>query len=165
MRGLIMLFGALAIVASAGCAKKENASSQNAGQNTPSGQGSPEATHEAPTAEHAENEQVNTSGSIADIVSRVHDQERELEQIIASAQLGEVHKKAFAIRDLLGAAADKADPSKKASLQPHLDAVRSTASALDEAGDSGDLAKTKSEYQNLQTHVKAIEDALGVASR
>ncbi len=161
MRGLIMFFGALAIVASAGCAKKENASSQNA----QSGQPAPDATHEAPTSGHAENEQVNTSGSIADIVGRVHDQEHELEQIIASAQLGDVHKKAFAIRDLLMAAADKTDPSKKAALQLHLDAVRSTASALDEAGDSGDLAKTKSEYQNLQAHVKAIEDALGVTSR
>lgn len=165
MRGLIMLFGALVIVASLGCAKKENASSQNAEQSAPSAQTTPDATHEAPTGGQAENEQVNTSGSIADIVGRVRDLEHELEQTIASAQLGEVHKKAFAIRDLLMAAADKADPSKRAALQPHLDAVKSTASALDEAGDSGDLAKTKSECQKLQAHVKAIEDALGVASR
>lgn len=164
MRGLIMLFGALAIVASAGCAKKENASSQSAEQNAPSAP-APEPAHEAPSGGHAENEQVNTAGSIADIIGRVHDQVRELDQIIASAQLGEVHKKAFAIRDLLIAAADKVDPSMKAALQPHLDAVRSTASALDEAGDSGDLAKTKSEYQKLQSHLKAIEGALGVASR
>lgn len=165
MRRLIMLVGAVAIVASAGCAKKENASSQNAEQSAPSGQTTPEATHEVPTGGHAENEQVNTAGSIADLMGRVHDEEHELDQIIASAQLSDVHKKAFAIRDLLVAAADKADPSKKAGLQPHLDAVKATASALDEAGDSGDLAKTKSEYQKLLTHVKAIEGALGVAPR
>lgn len=163
MRGLIMLFGALAIVASAGCAKKENASSQSTEQTAPSGQTAPEAAHEAPG--QAENEQVNTAGSIADIIGRVHDQEHEFEQLIASAQLADVHKKAFAIRDLVVAAADQADPSKKAALQPHVDAVKSIASALDEAGDKGDLAKTKSEYLKLQTHVKAIEDALGVDSR
>ena len=162
MRGLIMLVGVLAIIAIAGCGKKESPSSQNTEQKAPSGQ---TATHEVATTAHAENEQVNTSGSTADIIARVHEQEHELDQIIASAQLTDVHKKAFAIRDLLTAAVDRADPSKKAALQPHIDAVKATASELDEAGDSGDLAKTKSNYETLKMHVKAIEDALGVSSR
>ena len=163
MRVLMLLGSALVVLVSAGCAKKENASSQNAEQSAPSGQPAGEGTREGD--HESQNEQVNTSGSVAEIISRVHDEERELDRIIASAQLGDVHKKAFAIRDLVVAAADKAGESKKAALQPHLEAVRSIASALDEAGDAGDLARTKSEHQKLQTHVKAIEDALGVDSR
>lgn len=166
MRGLIILFGALAIVASAGCAKKENASSQSTEQSAPSAQTTPDATHEAPAAGHAENEQVNTSGSIADIMGRAHHEENELSDIITSAQLKSVHVKAFAIRDLVVAAAGKgANSAASASgLDEHVKEVTSLASELDEAGDSGNLAKTKTLFAQLQVELKAIDKIVGTVS-
>lgn len=156
MRGWLLFAGALLIFVNTGCAKKESANSSSTAGQTP--------TATQPAAHGDETEQVDTSGSVADLIGRAHDEEHQLEQIIANAKLSDVHKKAFAIRDLVAAAADKASPSQKTALQPHVEEVRTVASALDEAGDSGDLARTKSEFKKLQMHLRAIEGVLGVKS-
>lgn len=158
MRGMLLLAVGLFVFVSAGCAKKESNTSSSAEQ------GAPAAETTTPSAHGVESEQVNTSGSVADIVGRIHDQESQLDQIIASAQLKDVHKKAFAIRDLVAAAASQADASQKSALEPHVAEVRTIAGELDEAGDSGDLAKTKSQFQELKTHLRAIESVLGAAA-
>ena len=154
MRGMLLLAAGLIIFVSAGCAKKESGTSSSAQQAAPA----------AETTTPPEGEQVNTSGSAAELVSRIHVEESELAEIIANAQLNEVHKKAFAIRDLVAAAASQAGASEKTALEPHVAEVGTIAGELDEAGDSGDLAKTKSKFQELKIHLRAIESVLGVAA-
>lgn len=149
-----LVVGAIVV---AGCTKKEQ--SQTDTGSSPSGA--------APQAEgHAQNDQVSTEGSVADILGRVHDQEHELDQIITNGQLSEVHKKAFAIRDLVLAATGKATNlagAAKNGLDQHVKEVSSLASELDEAGDSGNLAKTKSLYTQLQVELRGIDQILGTS--
>ena len=158
MRGFLLLAAGLFVFVSAGCAKKESSTSSSTEQ------AAPVTETTTPRSHGEEGEQVNTSGSVADLVGRIHDEESQLGQIIANAQLNEVHKKAFAIRDLVAAAASQADASHKSALEPHVAEVRTIAGELDEAGDSGDLAKTKSKFEELKTHLRAIESVLGAAA-
>jgi len=162
----MLLGSALVVLVSAGCAKKENTESSSAGQGVSSNEAAPPTTGQPPTEHGGGNEQADTSGSVVDIISRVHDQEHQLDRIIANAQLSEVHNKAFAIRDLIVAAAEKAGGSEasRAKLQGRVEVIRKLASELDEAGVSGDLERTKSKYQELQLHLRAIEGALGMAN-
>ena len=159
MRGMLWLVVGLMMFGAAGCAKQEASTSKVAEQPAVSDESkTPSEGHES------EGEQVNTSGSTSELVARIHDQEGQLEEIISSARLNEVHKKAFAIRDLVVAAAAQAPASQQTALEPHVGEVRTIAGDLDESGDSGDLAKTKSGFQELKTHLRAIESVLGAAA-
>ncbi len=165
MRTFIALLSLLAVLAiAAGCARKETS---NATTPPSSATNEPTSTASAPppSAEHApeQGEQVSTEGSARDIMARVDHEESELGQIISDAQLKVVHKKAFAIRDLVAAAADKATLSEagKAQLNTHVERVKTLASQLDEAGDAGNLSKTKAEYADLRAELQAIRQLLG----
>ena len=158
MRGLLLLVGTLLIFVGAGCAKKESPQSSSTGQAAPTTE-----TTSPPKAD--EGEQVNTSGSVADILGRMREQEGDLEKIIASGQLNDVHKKAFAVRDLVAAAAGQANDAQKIELKSHIAEVRAIAGELDEAGDSGDLGKVKTAFAKFQSHLRAIESVLGAATR
>ncbi len=159
-RTTLVLSVAAALLIAAGCAKK---------QDTPVAQAPPaEHATPAPTPEAGEGEAISTEGSVADLFGRVHEQETQLQQIIADAKLADVHKKAFAIRDLVTAAAAKAtglSAAQKTALDGHVDEVGSMAGELDEAGDSGNLAKTKTLFAGLQTHLRATEAVLGLNAR
>jgi hypothetical protein len=159
MRGMLWLAIGLMILGGTGCAKKDGGAANGAQQPAVSAESqTPSESHEG------EGEPVNTSGSTSELFARIHEQEGQLEQVIASGQLNEVHRKAFAIRDLVAAAAAQAPASQQAALEPHVGEVRTIADALDEAGDSGDLAKTKSEFQELKTHLRTIESVLGAGA-
>src|SRR5213593_2946433 len=120
--GLLSLSVVLALAA--GCAKKESSSSatQSAAE-TSASSAAPPGTAEEHVA--GEGEKVSTEGSASEIISRVGHEETELEQIIANAQLNVVHQKAFAIRDLVVAAAAKATitGADRAKLDEHVSKV------------------------------------------
>jgi len=163
MRTFIALLSLLAVLAiAAGCGRKETSNTT-----TPPSSATNEPTSMAPppSAEHAteQGEQVSTEGSAKDIMARVDHEESELGQVISNAQLKVVHQKAFAIRDLVAAAADKATLSEtgKAQLNTHVEKVKTLASQLDEAGDAGNLSKTKAEYADLRAELQAIRQLLG----
>ncbi len=163
MRTFIALLSLLAVLAiAAGCARKE---ASNTTTPPSSATNEPTASAPPPSAEHApeQGEQVSTEGSAKDIMARVDHEESELGQVISNAQLKVVHQKAFAIRDLVAAAADKATLSEtgKAQLNTHVEKVKTLASQLDEAGDAGDLSKTKAEYADLRAELQAIRQLLG----
>lgn len=160
MRGMLWLAAGLMIVGSSGCAKKESGSSTAAQPPVVS-----EEAKSSPGGHGGEGEPVNTAGSTSELVARIHTEESELEQIITSARLKEVHEKAFAIRDLAVATASQAPAAQQAALEAHVGEIRKLADALDEAGDSGDLARTKSEFGELQKHLRAFESVLGAAAR
>ena len=158
--GLLSLSVVLALAA--GCAKKESSSSatQSAAETSASSAAPPRTAEEHVAGE---GEKVSTEGSATEIISRVGHEETELEQIIANAQLKVVHMKAFAIRDLVVAAADKATitGAEKAKLDEHVSKIKSLASELDEAGDAGNLSKTKTEFADLRAELQAIRQILG----
>ena len=159
-RTTLLLSVAAALLITAGCAKKE----------TPAVAQAPatESAAPAPATEAGEGEAISTEGSVAELFARVHEQEGLLEKIIADAKLSDVHKKAFAIRDLVIAASEKStglSAAQKTALNGHVAGVKSLAGELDESGDSGNLAKTKSLFAQLQTHLRATEATLGIAAR
>lgn len=161
MRGWLMIAGALLVFGGTGCAKKEEVKASSTTE-----QPAPATATTTPVeGSESEGEKVDTSGSIADLRGRMEDQEHQLEQLIASGQLNEVHKKAFAIRDLVDAIAAKSTDAQKDALTAHAAEVRALAGELDEAGDSGDMARAKSEFKKLEIHTQAIESVLGATTR
>ena len=161
LAGLLPLTVVMALAA--GCAKKDSSTSSAA--QTPTETSAPSASAPAAAGEHVagEGEQISTDGSASDIMARVGNEETALEQIITNAQLNVVHQKAFAIRDLVVAAAAKATlpAAEKPKLDEHVSKIKSLASELDEAGDAGNLGKTKTEFAELQGELKAIRQLLG----
>ena len=162
MRIIVASLSLLAVLAIAtGCAKKEASSTTS-----PPAAATNEPSAPPPSAEHVpeQGEQISTEGSAAEIMARADHEEAELEKIIRNAQLNVVHQKAFAIRDLAAAAAGKATVSgeNKAKLDEHVARIKSLASELDEAGDAGNLGKTKAEFADLQAELLAVRQIIGV---
>ncbi len=90
----------------------------------------------------------------------IGEKQEELAQVIKDKKLSEVHKLAFAIRDLAKLLPDKskdlsADNQKK--LKTWVDGVADSAKKLDEFGDAGDQANTEKEAKRLDTLLKSIE--------
>ena len=159
-RTSLLLSVVAAVLVATGCARKQDTS---VAQTPPAEQ----ATHGS-ASEAGEGESISTEGSVSDLFGRVHEQETQLQQIIADAKLADVHKKAFAIRDLVTAAAANATgltAAQKTALDGHVAEVGSLAGELDEAGDSGNLAKTKTLFAGLQTHLRATEAMLKLNAR
>src|SRR5713226_5428586 len=123
MRGLLLLAITLVILAGAGCAKKENAGSSSADNATPSTQSAAPAGVNAGAEAEGENERVDVTGTVPQLMTRVHDQEAQLDQVIKAAKLADVHKHAFAIRDLVVAAAGQTrlvTAAQKSELESHV---------------------------------------------
>ncbi len=158
--GLLSLSVVLALAT--GCAKEESSSSAT---QSPAETGAPSAS--APTAGEShvagQVEEISTEGSPSEIMARVDQEEAELGTIISNAELEVVHKKAFAIRDLVVAAADKATATgaDKAKLDERVSRIKSLATDLDKSGDAGDLSKTKAGYADLRVELRAVRQLLG----
>ena len=151
-RHAMLAVGALVVLA--GCAGKQEANESTATTLPPA---------DAPAGHPASaDEQVSTEGSVADLLARVDQEAVALDQVIASAQLSSVHKKAFAIRDLAVAAGNKAQvpASSKAQLEAHLVRIRTLAEALDKSGDGGDLGATKASQAELHAEIDALKKLL-----
>lgn len=101
------------------------------------------AEHEAGEASEA----IVIPATVCEIWIKIKEKHQELYQIMADKKLAEVHKVAFAIRDYV-AAMPKKSPAlskpKMATLKTEGKLIARLASVLDEAGDSGDVAKVKS---------------------
>lgn len=159
--GLLPLMVVVALAA--GCSKKESSTSSSS--QPPAETNAPSASAPTPTEGHVagEGEQVSTEGSASEVLARADQVENELSQVIANGQLNVVHQKAFAIRDLVVAAAGKATiaAADKAKLDDHVAKIKSLASELDEAGDAGNLSKTKAEFAEFRTELQAVRQLLG----
>lgn len=159
VRRSLILAALGAFVAASGCTGKR----QHAEQRTEAGPRSespatPEGTRGGRTA-------ADSTSSVIELFSRIHENESELSQIISAGRLNEVGQKAFLIRDLLAAAAGRANVplDQRAALEQHVSAVRRVAIALDKAGRAGDLDETKAQNSELQRELGIIERMVGQA--
>ena len=156
----LIVFVAFSVV---GCSRKESAQQSTPAPSTAEQPSETKAVHESTAAEP-----VPATGSSVDLMAKAHEHESELGRIIQDGQLAEVHKHTFAIRDLVAAAVERAaniSEPQKTELNRHLVEVRTLAGELDEAGDSGNLSKTKSLFAEFQAHLRATEKILGLSTR
>lgn len=98
----------------------------------------------------------------AAILTAVDEQSAELQKLVTNGALADVHRIAFAIRDLVAALPDKSaglSPDKTAALKSDARFVATIARRLDEQGDTNDRAGAQAEYAKLVkvlTHLHAI---------
>lgn len=100
-------------------------------------------------------------GDAAAVWAEVTDLKADLDGLIASKKLLDVHKAAFAIRDHVNMLAEKShdlSDGKKADLAKGVRRVASLAAELDEAGDAENQEETEALNKQLQTVLDAIKD-------
>lgn len=113
------------------------------------------------TEEHKEKgEHAKMPDTLGGIWQEIGEKQAELAKVIKDKKLAEVHKAAFAVRDLAKLLPDKskdlsADNQKK--LKSWVDGIADSAKKLDEFGDGGDQANTDKEAKRLDTLLKSIE--------
>ena len=147
-RWTILLLVLAFAVAVAGCGKKQkeeappNGGTPAVSQTPPAGQaqpapGEPATATQGEATEHAEaGEKVTPAGTPKEIWAQITHEQGELEAVIAKAELADVHHHAYAIRDLVVAAAGKAPglpASDGAKLQNLVEGVKTLAEKLDQA--------------------------------
>jgi hypothetical protein len=151
----------VAVVILTGCSSKQGQSNAPAAASQPTPQAAP------PTAEteHGESaEAVTPAATLGGIWTQIADEQTKLSAAIQNGQLKDVHHLAFAIRDLVVAAADKANtaaPAGAGKLNRMVEQVKASATKLDELGDAGNLSGTEAEYAKLETVLGAIKTATG----
>jgi hypothetical protein len=161
----------------AGCSKKSNEQAPATEGAPATGQPAPQAGEAAkpeatPPGEHAEATEggeaaapVVPGGTTAEIWTQIGHERDELAEVIQKTDLAAVHHHAFAIRDLVVAAAGKQqglEPSDTAKLAKLVADVGTLAENLDKAGDSGDLSSTKQHFASLQQDLQNLSPLLGV---
>lgn len=95
------------------------------------------------------------------IWAKVQGEHKELDETIVSGKLSKVHEIAFAIRDYVAAMpalSSKLPSAKLKSLKFEMKIVSRLASQLDEAGDSGDTAKTKALGKRMHVELGKIKN-------
>jgi hypothetical protein len=148
-----------AFVAVYGCTGKREQAEQRT-EATPRGESpaTPEGTLGGRTA-------ADSTSSVIELFSRIHQNESELSQIITAGRLNEVGQKAFLIRDLLATAAGRANVplDQRAALEQHVSAVSRVAIALGNAGRAGNQDETKAQNSELQRELGIVERMVGQA--
>lgn len=121
--------------------------------------------HDDDDDDHADVGESNVSAESFDDVAAVWAEvmtlKTELDDIIASKKLLDVHKAAFAIRDHVNMLADKShdlSAGRQADLARGVRTVASLAAELDEAGDSGKQKDTEALNKKLQGVLDAIAE-------
>lgn len=178
----------VAVMAAAGCSKQSNeppaAGQAPSVQQAPSGQPTGEAAKPesqpaagasgtpspATSGEHSETAEGGSAPVVpgatpAEIWVQIQHEQGEFAEVIQKADLSAVHHHAFAIRDLVAAAAAKSkghDASETAKLEKIVKSVGTLAEKLDKSGDSGDLSGTKKHYASLQQQLQLLSPLLGV---
>ena len=110
-------------------------------------------------------EKAAPAGTPKEIWEQIAHEQAELDAVIRKAELAAVHHHAYAIRDLVVAAAGKAPElpaSDAAKLQNLVESVKTLAGKLDNAGDNGDLTGVKQQYASMQVQLEAIAGLIGV---
>jgi ABC-type glycerol-3-phosphate transport system substrate-binding protein len=159
-RLLVAATSMVALVVLAGCSSKQES-------NAPATTSHPAPPAAAPSGEdeHGETvEKVAPAATLAGIWTQIADEQSKLSTAIQNGQLKDVHHLAFAIRDLVLAAADKAkaaSPASGSKLDGMVEQVKASATKLDELGDAGNLSGTQTEYAKLETILGAIKTVTG----
>ncbi len=114
------------------------------------------------TAEDGEKHEEKTAipETAAAIITAVDEHVKELDTVVAGDKLAEVHKLAFAARDLLAALPDKLNSIPKdvsASLTTSLGKIRQQAELLDKYGDAGNVAQTKAVLGKFKAEIESIK--------
>ena len=100
-------------------------------------------------------------------VSEVRQGEARLGQTVEDGRLGEVHDQAHKLQGLLKQVSNQAGsltPEQRRQLTDHLAAADRLVDELHDAGDSGDLTKTRTKFQEFQTHLRSSEGVFGVTA-
>lgn len=101
-------------------------------------------------------------------VAEVRQGEAQLGQIVEQGRLGEVHDQAVKLQGMLKQVSGQAGsltPEQRQQLTDHLAAADRLVDELHDAGDAGDLSKTKTKFHEFKTHLRAIEDVFGVTAQ
>lgn len=147
-RSFALVFAAAAIVA--GC-----------GQNRETSQTSTDTTAAMPVPAPAP-----TAADTPAWVAELRQDEAALGQTVEQGRLAEVHGQAVKLQTLLKQVAGQSGSltaEQQQQLNGHLTAANALVDELHDAGDAGDLTKTKAKFQEFQTHLRAIEGVFGVA--
>lgn len=110
--------------------------------------------------EHQEAGEAPVPKTLQGIWHEVMEGQKHLEDLIASGKLGDVHKEAFHIRDLVLAlpkVSGDLPSDKKQKLQESVERVGEIAKLLDVYGDSRDGPNTKMQADRLEKLLKYIE--------
>ena len=157
------LFGALLAVgfAMSACGKSEPPQQKPVAQEPPSPPaGGATASPGGAAEEHAPGTDVVPGTSTAQIWTQIDAEQAKLAGVIQSGDLEKVHHLAFGVRDLavaLGGKLPGLSAADAAKLQQTLDAIKKSASELDENGDSGNLTGVKAEYVRFQEELRALQ--------
>lgn len=112
-----------------------------------------------PEAAEGKEAKVAVPATVPGIWAAVQVHHAELDRVVGSGKLGDVHLHAFAIRDLVAAMPRKSKGLSKGALgklKAEVKAMRKLAADLDAAGDAGDAGKTKALMTDLDAALKRV---------
>lgn len=108
--------------------------------------------------EHKEHgEKMTVPDTAEGIMQDIHKQHSELDAVVKSKKLSDVHHHAFAIRDLANALPAKVAPDKKARVEGSAKNISKLAEDLDGTGDANDQAGTEANMKKLDGVLMALE--------
>ena len=91
------------------------------------------------------------------ILQEIHKHHGELDTVVKSKKLSDVHHHAFLIRDLANALPVKVAADKKARVEGSAKNIAKLAEDLDKTGDANDQAGTEAELKKLDGVLKALD--------
>lgn|GEM_PF-7016134 len=155
----VVFFLLASLGAPIGCTPKREQAEQRQGTSggsqvpLPSGSG----LHSSPAAPSST--VVDTASSLDEIISRIHEHESTLSQIIAAGRLNEMGVEVSRIRELLTKAVTLAQvqPDQRTELEGHVSEAKRVAAALVEAGKAGSLEESKARNADLQRELGLVE--------
>lgn len=98
-------------------------------------------------------------------LAELRQEESAMGESVEQGRVGEVHDRAVKLQTIMkqiGQNPGSATPEQQQQLGEHLIAADRLVNELHDAGDAGDLTKTKAKFQEFQTHLRAIEGVFGV---
>ena len=121
------------------------------------------AEHGPGSGEHAATgEKMKIPETVDGIFAAIHEHYETLEAAVEGKKLSDVHKLAFAIRDLANALVPKAPPDKKKQVEDAAKNIAKLADDLDASGDAGDQAKTEANLKKFDGVLKVLMAHFGM---
>ena len=112
--------------------------------------------------EHHQVESPTKHGMNAEmILKEIHSEHQALAKIVTAKKLSDVHKTAFAIRDLANELPAQAPADKRAKVQSTVTNIGKLAFELDKSGDAGDQLATEANMKKLAGLLKMLDSYFG----
>jgi hypothetical protein len=121
-------------------------------------EGAGEASHHEEA--HEKGQKPTSATAVGEVWHKVKAEEAELSHLVQTEELDRVHKKAYAIRDLVAQLPEKSQQlslEHQTKLKSNVKYVATLAGRLDQAGDAKDKAKTEATFKQLQSVLASIE--------